>query len=93
MMEKYQRTDAFDEEEFEHDLVVMNTRTLVIGTFNGTARVIWEALAEGASHDDLVALFREARPDADPDALERDVADNLAWLEEAELVAVATDED
>ncbi len=85
------RIDAVDEEEFEHDLVVMNTRTLGIGTFNGTARVIWDALADGASLGDLVALFREARPDADPDALERDVAALLARLDEAELAVVAGD--
>ena len=92
MMEKYQRTDAFDEEEFEDDLVVMNTRTLAVVTLNGTARVVWEALADGASHDDLVALFAEAFPDTDPKALERDVADILARLEEAELAVVAGDD-
>ncbi|MEE8202758.1 MAG: PqqD family protein [Alphaproteobacteria bacterium] len=92
MMEKYQRTDAFDEEEFEDDLVVMNTRTQAVVALNGTARVVWEALAEGATHDDLVALFVEAFPDTDPKALERDVADILARLEKAELVAVAGDD-
>ena len=92
MMEKYQRTDAFDEEEFEDDLVVMNTRTLAVVTLNGTARVVWEALADGASHDDLVALFAEAFPDTDPKALERDVADILARLEKAELAVVAGDD-
>ncbi len=92
MMEQYRRTEAFDEEEFDDDLVVMNTRTLAVVTLNGTARVVWEALAEGASHDDLVALFAEAFPDADAGALERDVAAILARLEEAELVAVANDD-
>ncbi len=93
MSKLYKRIDAVDEEEFEHDLVVMNTRTLVIGTFNGTARVMWDALADGASLGDLVALSLEAFPDADPDVLARDVAVILARLEEAELVAVANDED
>ncbi len=49
MSKLYKRIDAVDEEEFGHDLVVMNTRTPVIGTFNGTARVMWDALADGAS--------------------------------------------
>ncbi len=93
MSKLYKRIEAVEEQEFEHDLVVMNTRTLVIGTFNGTARVIWDALAEGASHDDLVALFPETFPNVDPDALEREVAAILARLEEADLVAVANDED
>ncbi len=93
MMEKYQRTDAFDEEEFEDDLVVMNTRTQAVVALNGTARVVWEALAEGASRDDLAALLAELFPNADPDVLARDVAVILARLEEAELVAVANDED
>ncbi len=93
MSKLYKRIDAVDEEEFGHDLVVMNTRTLVIGTFNGTARVIWDALADGASLGDLVALFPETFPNVDPDALEREVAAILARLEESELVAVANDED
>ena len=93
MSKLYKRIDAVDEEEFGHDLVVMNTRTLVIGTFNGTARVMWDALAEGASRDDLAALLAEFFPNADPDVLARDVAVILARLEEADLVAVANDED
>ncbi len=92
MMGQYRRTAAFDEEEFEDDLVVMNTRTQAVVTINGTARVVWEALAEGASLDDLVALFAEAFPDTDPKALRRDVADILARLEEAELAVVADDD-
>ncbi len=93
MMEKYQRTDAFDEEEFEDDLVVMNTRTQAVVALNGTARVIWDALAKGASHDDLVALLAEAFPATDRDAVKRYVVEALARLEDGELVTVANDED
>ncbi|MEE8275378.1 MAG: PqqD family protein [Alphaproteobacteria bacterium] len=84
MSKLYRRIGAVDEEEFGHDLVVMNTRTLAVVTLNGTARVVWEALAEGASRDDLVALFPEAFAATDRDAVKRYVAAILARLENAE---------
>ncbi len=92
MSKLYKRIDAVDEEEFGGDLVVMNTRTQVVITFDGTARVVWDALAKGASHDDLVALLAEAFPATDRDAVKRYVVEALARLEEGELV-VANDED
>ncbi len=93
MSKLYKRIDAVEEEEFGGDLVVMNTRTQVVGTFNGTTRVIWDALAKGASHDDLVALLAEAFPATDRDAVKRYVVEALARLEDGELVTVANDED
>ncbi len=93
MSKLYKRIDAVEDEEFGDDLVIMNTRTQAVGTLNGTARVVWDALANGASHDDLAALLAEAFPATDRDAVRRDVVEALARLEESELVAVANDED
>ncbi len=89
MSKLYKRIDAVDDEEFGNDLVIMNTRTQAVGTLNGTARVVWDALANGASHDDLAALLAEAFPATDRDAVRRDVVEALARLEEGEVLVAS----
>ena len=59
MSKLYKRIDAVEEEEFGDDLVVMNTRTQVVSTLNGTARVVWDALAKG---EELVRILKGRGP-------------------------------
>ncbi|MFQ5785778.1 MAG: PqqD family protein [Alphaproteobacteria bacterium] len=86
----YRRIAAVDEEEFEDDLVVMNTATHAVVTLNCTARVVWEALAEGATRDDLLALFATVLPGTAPEDLRRDIVATLTELEGAGLLIVRT---
>ncbi len=83
----YRRIAETDEEAFQEDLVVMNTETQAVVALNGTARIVWDALAEGASLDDLVDLFAEAFPGADRETLEDDARTLLARLDDAGLIA------
>lgn len=87
MTERYRRIAEIDEEPFYDDLVVMNTATQAVVALNGAARIVWDALAEGASLDELVDLFAEAFPGADRATLEADARALLARLGEAGLLA------
>jgi hypothetical protein len=78
-----------EEEEFEDDLVIMNTSTETVVTLNGAARLVWTALVDDVTLEQLAALFFEAIPDADPAAVRRDIAATLESLSEAELVTVS----
>ncbi len=89
MNTRYRRVHTVEEEEFEDDLVVMHAVSHAVVTLNASARVIWEALAEPVSLDDLAALFAEAFPDAVAVALRGDIGDILARLEDAELLTAA----
>lgn len=86
MTETYRRIGSVDEEEFEDDLVVMNTRTEAVVTLNGAARLVWDALAEDVTLDQLTTLFAEVSPDTEPAAVRRDLAATLESLLAAELV-------
>ena len=85
----YRRVDSVDEEEFEDDLVVMNTRNKVVVTLNGTARLVWDALAGEVTLDQLAELFAEVSPDAEQAVLRHDLTDTLESLTAAELVTVS----
>ena len=85
----YRRVDSVDEEEFEDDLVVMNTRNKVVVILNGTARLVWDALAGEVTLDQLAELFAEVSPDAEPAVLRHDLTDTLESLTAAELVTVS----
>ena len=82
----YRRIADTDQEPFDDELVVMNAKTEAVVALNGPARVLWEALAEGAPAAELEALFTAACPGADSG---RDVAEALAALTDAGLVVAA----
>lgn len=89
MTEFYRRVATVDEEEFEDDLVIMNTRTEAVVTLNGAARLVWTALVDSVTLEQLTALFVEAIPDADPTVIRRDIAITLESLSDAELVTIS----
>lgn len=89
MSDIYRRVTTVDEEEFEDDLVIMNTRTEAVVTLNGAARLVWTALVDDVTIDQLTALFAEAIADADPAVIRRDIAATLESLSKAELVTIS----
>ena len=82
----YCRTNAFDQEELDDELVVMELESQSIVTLNPTGRLVWEILDEAASRDEILALIAEAFPDVDRDSLKTDIQAVLDTLVAARLV-------
>lgn len=70
---------------FDDEVAVVDLRTRVVHTMNGTASHLWEALAQGATFDALVRSLCDAF-DVDVVAAERDVTAFIESLEDAGLV-------
>jgi len=79
----YRRAARFDRETLADDLILMNPDSRAVVVLNATAQLVWDALAEGASLDDLVAVFAAAGADAA--SVRADVAATLDRLVEAGL--------
>ncbi len=84
----YRRAALFDQEELGDELVVMETESQAVVTLNPTGQMVWEAIADDATAEDIEAVFRAAFPDIDPATLRRDVHDVLDTLVAADLAIV-----
>ncbi len=49
----YRRTDSFDHEEFEDELVLMELESQAVVTLNATGRMVWEALESVTTLDQI----------------------------------------
>lgn len=85
----YRQAARVDHETLAEDLILMNPDSHAVVVLNATARLVWDALAEGARLDDLVALFAEAVPAGDVAGVRADVAATLDRLVEAGLAVAA----
>ncbi len=83
----YRRTDSFDQEEFEDELVLMELESQAVVTLNATGRMVWEALESVTTLDQIDELLRDIFPDIDADTLRRDIQSVLDTLAAARLVA------
>jgi hypothetical protein len=81
----YRQAARVDHETLADDLILMNPDSHAIVVLNDTARLVWEALADGARLDDLIGLFAEVLPQGDPATLRTDVTATLDRLVEAGL--------
>lgn len=81
----YRRFVDVDAEDLADDLILMHARTRAVVVLNASGRLVWDALAEGAGIEDLVALFVAGFPDAAPEAVRRDVEATLRRLIDAGL--------
>ncbi len=88
----YRRTDSFDHEEFEDELVVMELESQAVVTLNATGRMVWEALESVTTLDQIDELLRGIFPDIDTDTLRRDIQSVLDTLAAARLVAAVSGE-
>ncbi len=82
----YRRSEHFDQETLDGDLIVMNTESFEVVTLNATAQAVWEVLASPVGADDITAAFGEAFPDVERDVLRTDIEQILQTLLDAELV-------
>ena len=82
------RTQDISWREVEGDVVVLDERTWNYVHLNGTASLLWRALAGGSSESALIEQLVEQFPEAGPTA-EADVAGFLAELRTREYLVEA----
>lgn len=92
MTRRFRQGGRVDHETLADDLILMNRDSHAVVVLNATGRLVWDALAEGATLDDLVGLFLAGAPGAPPGEVRRDVAAALDRLFEAGLAVAADDE-
>jgi hypothetical protein len=79
------RNQALEWREIESEVVAVDTRKSVYMAVNHTGAVLWPALAEGATRDELVEkLTREY--EVDRNSAEADVDAFIGLLEENDLL-------
>ena len=83
----YRRTDSFDHEEFEDELVLMEIESQAVVTLNATGQMVWEALEGGATLEEIGDLFQRGFSDADREAIRRDIQGVLDTLLTAGLAS------
>ncbi len=88
----YHRTESFDAEEFEDELVLMELESQAVVTLNRTGRMVWEALESATTLDQMGELLRGLFPDVDADTLRGDIQAVLDTLVAARLVAPEANE-
>ena len=85
----YHRSAAFDQEELDDELVVMELESQAIVTLNATGRLVWEMLDEAVARDEIQAFIGGAFPAVDGDRLQGDIQAVLDTLVAARLVTMA----
>ncbi len=85
MSARYRRAQRWDQETLATDLILMNPDSHAVVVLNATGALVWDAIAEGASLDDVVGLFHAAAPDVPTDRVCADIADTLDRLVAAGL--------
>jgi hypothetical protein len=86
MSARLRHASRVDAETLADDLILMNPETRAVVVLNGAGRVVWEALAEGATAAEVAGVFQAAFPEAGTERVERDVAATIARLRDAGLV-------
>jgi hypothetical protein len=79
------RNKALEWREIEDEVVAVDTRKAVYMAVNHTGAVLWPALAEGATREELVERLIQAY-DVDRGAAEADVSAFVTMLEEQDLL-------
>ena len=85
MTATYRRTPTFECEELEDELVVMDRDSQAVVTLNPAGRLVWEAIKNRVTLDELEAAFREVFPDVGADTIRRDIQSVLDSLVTAGL--------
>jgi hypothetical protein len=79
------RNQALEWREIEGEVVAVDTRKAVYMAVNHTGAVLWPALAEGATREELVERLIQAY-EVDRGAAEADVSTFVTLLEEQDLL-------
>lgn len=65
MKNYYRKFLEVDEERLNDDLILLHTITLEIRLLNETATILWDALNEYDTAEELASLMSESRPNID----------------------------
>jgi hypothetical protein len=87
---RYHRRARFDQETLAGDLILMNPETHAVVVLNPAGALVWEAIAGGATAEDIVGLFGEASPGVALDRVRADVTETLERLLAAGLATLET---
>lgn len=79
------RSDAVEWREIEEEIVAVDTRKAIYMAVNRTGAVLWPALAEGTSREELVGLLTQAF-EVERSIAEADVDAFLRLLDENDLL-------
>jgi len=82
------RTEVVEWRRLEDEIVVLDLASSVYLSIRGVGAVLWEALAEGATQEELTALVVDGF-EVDPETAGADVAAYLADLRSRSLVEPA----
>ena len=91
MTTTYRRTSSYECEELEDDLVVMECDSTAVVTRNPAGRLIWEALENRVTLDELEAVFRDVLPKLGEGRIRDDIRGVLDALVTAGLVFIDGD--
>jgi hypothetical protein len=79
------RADALEWREIDGEIVALDLRTSLYLAINPSGTVLWPALVEGASREELIELLRK-ESGAPQDTVSADVDGFLAELAEQDLL-------
>ena len=88
MTTTYRRTSSYECEELEDELVVMECDSKAVVTLNPAGRLIWEALENRVTLDELEAVFRDVLPKLGEGRIRDDIRGVLDALVTAGLVFI-----
>jgi|AP95_1055475.scaffolds.fasta_scaffold21746_1 hypothetical protein len=91
MTTTYRRTSSYECEELEDELVVMECDSKAVVTLNPAGRLIWEALENRVTLDELEAVFRDVLPKLGEGRIRDDIRGVLDALVTAGLVFIDGD--
>ena len=91
MTTTYHRTSSYECEELEDELVIMECDSKAVVTLNPAGRLIWEALENRVTLDELEAVFRDVLPNLGASSIRHDIRGVLDALVTAGLVFIDGD--
>ena len=91
MTTTYRRTSSYACEELEDELVVIECDSKAVVTLNPAGRLIWEALENRVTLDELEAVFRDVLPKLGESRIRDDIRGVLDALVTAGLVFIDGD--
>ena len=85
-MTRFVRNPAVTETPLDEDVFLVEPHSDEVFYLDAVSSGLWRLLAEPTTLDAMKSTFREAFPDGDPAAVDRDVAAAVADLLERDLI-------
>lgn len=88
----YRRTSSCECEDLEGEFVVMERDSQAVVTLNPAGRLVWEAIDEPVSLDEIEAAFRDVFPNLGAQTIRHDIKHVLDALVTAGLVFIEAED-